>query len=193
MFPKMQPPNVLSTHRHPRPRVSRAISWALVVGILLLLLAIPCQISFSAAYNSPLWIGTAIFTLILIIPVTIFLVLHPEIDVTAEGLRLNPTQSSSEFVPWNKIEGIVPHPLVFNDDAMGRVMHGKRYRRREGIVVVVAAGARLSPAYNLVGGLAGVGNRAAFAISSTTHTDYEALVEVIRSHVAAEPVDPACG
>jgi hypothetical protein len=181
----MQNPDILSTHRHPRPFVRKIVAGALGGAILLMLFAIPCQMSFMAFFSAPLCIGTAVFTAIMLIPVCMFPVLHPEIEVTEDGLLLHPMLWPAQFVAWNKIEGIVPHPLVFNDDAMGRVLHGKRYRRREGIAVVVARDARLTHVYRLVGNLAGVGNRPAFAISSTTHTDYTALVVVIRSHVAA--------
>ncbi len=89
----------------------------------------------------------------------------------------------AQDVPWAALAGITDHPLVFNDDAVGRLLYGKRYRRREGWVVLVKPEAGLSPVYRLIGGLAGAGNTPAFAISSTTHTDYETLVSAIRSHL----------
>jgi hypothetical protein len=188
----MPNPPILSTHRHPRPLVRKIVAGALFGGILVMLFAIPLQISFFAFLSTPLCVGTAVFTAILLIPVCMYPVLHPEIDVTEDGLMLHPMLWPAQSVPWNKIEGIVPHPLVFNDDAMGRVLHGKRYRRREGIAVVVSREAGLAVPYQLVGNLAGVGNRPAFAISSTTHTDYEALAAVIRSHVAvADEPEPS--
>ena len=70
-------------------------------------------------------------------------------------------------------------------EASARHLHGKQWKPREGAVVVVKREAGLWPVYRLVGGLAGVGSSPAFAISSTTHTDYPALLEAIHAHVAS--------
>lgn len=183
----MQMSNIPNTYRYPSPLIRKTISRLLALALILMTLAIPLQVILAVLTPAPLCIGTALFTAILLIPLLMRTVLHPEIDVTGDGLILYPMLWPSQFVSWSALEGIVPHPLVFNDDAMGRVLHGKRYRRREGIAVVVAPEVGLVPAYRLVGNLAGVGNRPAFAISSTTHTDYDALVALIRSRVAAEP------
>jgi hypothetical protein len=116
-------------------------------------------------------------------------VLHPEISVHDEGLTVQPMLWKAQFVRWGTITGIVSHPLVYNDEAMGRVLHGKNYRPREGVVITVKAESGLWPIYRLVGNLAGAGNTRAFALSSTTHTNYHELVETIKAHISGQTTE----
>jgi hypothetical protein len=174
--------SVVSEHRYPRPLVRRIASCLVAVGSALAVVSIAVEI-FLALFVSPLLCGIAFFTAILAIPLLQRSVLHPEISVVDGGLSVQPMIWRAQFVPWDSVAEIVTHPLVYNDEAMGRLLHGKGYRPRQGIVVIVKPEAGLWPVYRLVGALAGAGNRPGFALSSTTHTDYETLVQTIQAFV----------
>ncbi len=127
--------------------------------------------------------GSALLTGILTIPLLLQTVLHPAITLRRDGLEVAPMLWQAQFIPWSAIRGIVPHPLVHNDEAVGRHLYGRGYRARQGAVILVDPGLRLSPLYRLVGGLAGAGNAPAFAISSTTHEGFELLRAAIEEHI----------
>jgi hypothetical protein len=174
-------PEIESEHFYPRPWLRRIVERLILVTLVLALVALAAQIIL-ALIVGPLLCGTAVFTAVLIIPLLMRSVLHPEVSITADGLILRPMLWSTQTIPWSAITEIVAHPLVFNDEGTGRLLHGKNYRPREGVVVIVDPSAKLLPIYRLVGELAGAGNNTAFAVSSTTHTNYDQLIETIRQH-----------
>jgi hypothetical protein len=182
---------VVSQHRDPHPRVRRIVSGLLALGLITAIAASAAQVILAWVTAGWLFCGTALLTAILVIPLLMGTVLHPEIGVSQAGLHIQPMIWRAQFVPWNAFTGIIAHPLVTNDETMERILYGKRYRRREGIVVVAGRESGLGPVYRLVGSLAGAGNTPAFALSSTTHTDYETLVATIREHLDASSARPA--
>lgn len=173
----------VSAHGFPRPLLRRAVGLLLAVGLALCALAVPMQLIL-AFTGAPLLVGTALFTAILAIPLLMRTVLHPAVEICVNGLVLRPMLWPAQFVHWHNLRGTTAHPLVFNDPAVGQHLYGQRYRPREGLVVLVAPPAQLWPVYRLIGQLAGVGSVSAFAISSTTHTDYELLAAEIQRHLA---------
>ncbi len=175
--------NILSEHRYPQPIVRRIVSRLVAVGLALAAVAIIAELILALVVG-PLLCGIAFFTAMLMIVLLQRSALHPEISVTNDGLYVQPMVWRAQLVPWETLEEIVAHPLVYNDEAMGRLLHGKRYRPRQGVVVLVKPEAGLWPVYRLIGALAGGGNRPGFALSSTTHTGYEALVERIRTRLS---------
>jgi hypothetical protein len=172
----------MTIHEHPRPWLHRLTDRLLAAILILGGLAIIAQIGMGFTV-SVLFFGTAFFTAILMIPLLLQSVLHPTIIVRDDGLTLRPMLWPEQVIRWDQMTGIIAHPLIFNDEATGRHLYGKKYRAREGVVVVVDTQARLWPIYRLVGGVAGVGNTSAFAISSTTHTGYTELFAALRTHV----------
>ncbi len=170
-----------SEHCYPRPWIRRLVERLLTLTLNLALVAVVVQVIL-AFFAGPLLCGMAGFTLILMIPLLMRTVLHPEIQLTGDGLILRPMLWPAQFVPWSAITGVLAHPLVYNNDSTGRLLHGKNYRPREGVVVVVDS-PDLLPFYRLVGELAGAGNKPAFALSSTTHTGYDQLLQAIRTHL----------
>lgn len=177
----MPSPTLLSQHHHPHLRLRRATTRLIILALITAVVALIIQ----AALILLLWpagilfCGTLFFTAILTIPLLIAATLHPEIDVTAEGLYLRPMIGSVQFVPCRSLIALAPHPLIAKG-APGQMpffLYGRKYRPPEGALIVVARDANLSPVYRLVGGLAGT--RYAFAISTTAHKDYTALHEVI--------------
>src|SRR5258708_33685814 len=173
---------VITVHRYPRPWLRHIERVGLALALIVAAVAIILELTL-AFVAGPLLCGMAVFTAILLIRLLMRTVLHAEIDVTADGWLLRPMLWSSQCVAWRDLTQIIAHPLVVNDPAMGRTLHGKNYRPREGVVILVHPRARLSPVYRLVGGLAGARTSPAFAISSTTHTDYPVLLDTIRAHV----------
>jgi hypothetical protein len=175
-------PEPLSQHHFPRLWLRRVVTWALAAAIAFMSLALIVQIILAFTL-SPLFFGGALFSAILLIPLLMRTVLHPAIDVMADGLTVNPMLWPAQNVPWEALTGITAHPLLYNDDAMGKTLHGKNYRPREGAVILVSRDAGLWFPYRIIGGVAGAGNTPAFAISSTTHTDYAGLIAAIRARV----------
>jgi len=165
-----------------RPRLRWLTARLLALSLGVAALAILAQIALAFTVG-PLFFGTALFTAILMIPLVQATVLHPEITTSAEGLTLRPMLWQPRFIPWSALTGTTAHPLIFNDPGTGRLLHGKNYVPREGLVVFVDERAGLQAVYRLVGSLAARGNRPAFAISNTTHTDYNLLCGAIQAHV----------
>ena len=179
---------VISQHRSPHPHLRRIAARLLALGLILMGSAVILQIVLMMVLGGsgmPGWLfgGTAFFTVILMVPLLIGTVIHPELSITRDGIILQPMMWRSTMVAWGAVKGMTVHPLIFNDEATGKLLYGKRYRPREGMVVLVANSAGLSPLYRLIGWIAGAGNLSAFGISSTTHTDYEELVQQIREHI----------
>jgi hypothetical protein len=169
-------------YRYPRPRLRRVVARLLALSLSLAALAVLGQLILAIS-GRPLFGVSALITATLMIPLVMRTVMHPEIQVTGEGVRLVPMLWQAQSIPWTAITGIVSHPLVYNDDAMGRVLHGKNYRPREGVVILVRRDSGLLAFYRLVGNVAGEGNTPAFALSSTTHMNYAELLDTIRAHL----------
>jgi hypothetical protein len=172
----------MTIHEHPRPWLYRVSARLLAVVLILGGWAIIAQIGLGFTVG-PLFFGTAFFTAVLMIPLLLQSVLHPTIIVRDDGLTLRPMLWPEQFVRWDQLTGIIAHPLIFNDEASGQHLHGQKYQPREGVVILVDPQAGLSSIYRLVGGVAGMGNTPAFAISSTTHTGYTELLAAIRADV----------
>jgi hypothetical protein len=176
----------ISFHGHPRPRLHRIRARLTGLALIVMLAAILGQalLALAAGPLALLLCGSALLTGILTIPLLLQTVLHPAITLRRDGLEIAPMLWQAQFIPWSAIRGIVPHPLVHNDEAVGRHLYGRGYRARQGTVILVNPdGLRLSPLYQLVGGLAGAGNVPAFAISSTTHTEFDSLLAALEAHV----------
>lgn len=173
------PETVYST---PHPLIRRAAARLIAISLLLALIACLAQIVLALSI-APLFIGTAFFTAVLTVPLLLQSVLHPEVITTRDGLILRPMLWRSQAVPWTAIRTITAHPLIYNDEVVGRHLHGKHYRPREGMIIVLRWDTAVLPLYRLVGSVAGVGNVPAFGISSTTHKGYEELLACIQSHL----------
>jgi hypothetical protein len=175
-------PEIVAEYRFPHPRIRQVVARLLALGLVAAALAILIQLLL-IPLAGPLLCVSTLLTAVLVIPLLLQTALHPEISITSDGLILRPMLWPPQFVAWDSLTQIVAHPLIYNDAAMGRVLYGKRYRPREGAVVVLNPAAHVWPVYRLVGQLAGAGNVPAFAISNTTHTGYESLIKLLREHV----------
>jgi hypothetical protein len=176
--------HILSVHDHPqkwRRRLSElltivALSAVAIISLTQLLLAITV---------SPLFVGTAVFTVILALPLLLQSVLHPEITVVEAGLYLRPLLWRQDYITWDRISGLSEHPLLYQDPVMERKLHGKNVKLRQGHLVVLDRDASALWLYRILGGIAGLRWRPAFAISSSTHRDYERLVELITERIVS--------
>jgi hypothetical protein len=169
-------------YRHPQPRQRRALARLTALLLVLLTAVSLVQVGLAIALGGLLFFGTAFLTALLMLPLLLQSVLHPEITLTPEGLRLHPLLWRPQSVPWSALKGMAAHPLIRDNALMGRILHGKKYRPREGQVILVERGAGLSILYWMLAWLVGAQTCAAFAISSTTHTRYEALLKAITAH-----------
>ena len=175
----MQEP--LSQHHFPRPSLRRLISWLIGATIAVLFLLIVFQFALTLVFG-PIFLGGACFGAILLIPLLMRTVLHPEIDVYPNGLLLHPMLWPKQYITWDAIKGVVQHPLIYNDEVLGRTLHGNNYQPHEGAVVLTSSAAKLWFPYRITGGVAGAGLTLAFAISSTTHTNYAMLLKTIEQN-----------
>src|SRR3972149_2096917 len=102
----------VSVHAHPRPRLRRLQTRLTGLALIVMLAAILGQALLALAAR-PLF---ALLTGILTIPLLLQTVLHPAITVRRDGLEVAPMLWRAQFIPWAAIRGIVPHPLVHNDE-----------------------------------------------------------------------------
>ena len=133
-----------------------------------------------------LFLGTAFFTAVLSIPLVMGSVLHPALSLSEAGLMLYPMIWRPQFVPWNCLIALRPHPLLYENEGAGRLMFGRNYQPRRGAAILVDPRAGLIFPYRILGGLMGAGWQPAFAISSAAHRDYDALLAAIQAHVPDE-------
>src|SRR5690242_16942304 len=114
----------VTVFRYPRPWLRRVVSRALALSLVIAVVALVAEIILVFVVG-PLLCGIAGFTAILTIPLLMRTVLHPEIEIVGDGLRLSPMLWPPQTVRWGDLTGIIAHPLVYNDPAMGRTLHGK--------------------------------------------------------------------
>ena len=130
-----------------------------------------------------LFFGTALFTALLAIPLFLLSVLHPEVRITTDGLRLRPLIGRMESVSWSSVKSLTDHPLIYEDPVIHRRLYGKHRPLREGKAVILNANTSISWRYRLLGTVSGEGWTPAFGISSTTHTDYDQLLATLIDHI----------
>lgn len=166
----------------------RALARLTALGLVLCAFAVAAQLVLALLSGALalLFLLSAALTATLLIPLVLQSVLHPEIRLTADGIWLRPLLWRPRFVPRAALLECVRHPLIPDSEtnaAMQRWLFGKQHRRREGCAIIVARHA-LPPPYRLLARLANTPQAAAFAISSTTHRDYDRLREAIAALIA---------
>ncbi|MCC7207489.1 MAG: hypothetical protein IT323_09290 [Anaerolineae bacterium] len=174
-----------AVYGHPRPALRRLTARIIAAGLALALVGAAGQTVMALALGAAgllLWIST-LFTLGFAAVLAALATLHPELTACEDGLLLRPLLGRSARVAWSALAGIEPHPLIFNNEGTGRLLHGKNYRPRAGLLVVARPGAGLPARYRLVDLVTGGPGRPVFAISSATHADYERLERLIRARI----------
>lgn len=166
----------------------RALTRLTALGIIFCSLSVILQLLLailSGAFGL-LFLISAAFTAALLIPLVLQSVLHPEIKLNADGLWLRPMLWREQFVPRQALLRCVPHPLISASEAnaaLERWLFGRKHRRREGYAILVARDALPLP-YRLLARLANAPHAAAFAISNTTHRNYDELCQAIAALLA---------
>ena len=87
------------------------------------------------------------------------------------------------MIPWEMLSTLTDHPLIYEDPVINRRLYGKQHRGREGKVIVMCREARVLWQYRLLGLVSGAGWTPAFGISSTTHTDYDQLLQTLTARL----------
>jgi hypothetical protein len=166
----------------------RALTRLTALSLILCTLAIFAQLILAALSGAlgVLFAISAAFTATLLIPLVLQSVLHPEIRLSADGIWLRPMLWREQFVPRRALLRCAPHPLISSSEAnaaLERLLFGRKHRRREGYAIIVARDA-LPPPYRLLARLADAPDAAAFAISNTTHRNYDQLCQAIAALLA---------
>ena len=165
----------LSEHAHPRPALRRVTGWLVGAGLIGIAAGVAGLLALAIGYRLPLLPLAAIFLAALALPLLQLSTLHPAITVYERGLWLKPLLWRGSWIPWGALTGLHDHTLI---------QRGKRTRwdqAREGHLITVEGA--LPPVYAVVGRMAGLGGRRAFGITAHSHTDYAALLSVIKRHL----------
>lgn len=174
-------PNITAptAYRHPYPAIRRLDAGLTAVGLALIGIAgagALALIPFLPAFGL-LLAGVAFFSAVIAIPLLMHTVSHPEIIFTSDALIVRPLLWREKSIAYRHLLGLARHPLIRDPGAssgVDRLLWGRNYAPREGVIVIVGRGAGTLRLYRLLGSLAGV-RGAAFGLSSTTHRDYAAL------------------
>ncbi len=129
-----------------------------------------------------LFFGGAFFAAVLSLPLIMLTAMFPAVAVDAEGLTLSPMLGGRSRILWAQIAEVRPHPLLYDNESAGRLMHGRGYQPRRGVIVLVQREARLPLPYHLVGRVCG-SPLAGFGISTSAHTGYDQLVRLIEERL----------
>src|SRR4051794_24169185 len=98
--------DIISEHHYPHPAIRRIIAGLLAIALVIDVLALIVELVLGFLAG-PLLFAMAGFTAILLIPLLMRTVLHPEIELTANGLTLHPMIWKAQFVAWENLAGQV--------------------------------------------------------------------------------------
>lgn len=146
---------------------------AAAVGALALLISAPLQLLIALSVRGAgLFAVTALLSLVLILPLLLYLRATPPATLDDAGITLTPRVGKAVHIPWKSVRAVKPYPLLppADTETMRRAAVGrKKYVAAEGIMLTSDV---LPWTYRAVGWFAGEGFRGAFAITNRTHTDY---------------------
>jgi hypothetical protein len=170
---------------HPKPLLDRITQYGAAALVTVMLLTVPLQLLLAFLIRPPLvFVITAFFTLLLAPFVLLLTASTPRVQVSTEGITIEPVIWNSRFVPWGSVTAVKPYPLLPQAQAelTRKTLTGRnQYRAAEGIMLVIP---ELPPQYRIVGVLAGEGFTPVIALTNRTHTDYDRLVQHIRKHTS---------
>ncbi|MBN2306176.1 MAG: hypothetical protein JXQ72_16960 [Anaerolineae bacterium] len=166
---------LISEHPHPRPALRQLAGTLVRLGLVGIVLGAVGLLLLAVIHALPLLVLMALFLAALSIPLLQAAVMHPHITVYERGLRLKPLIGPGIWVPWETVVRVEDHTLI------RRGAEKDRQREHFGQLIVVEGA--LPRLFVVVGGLAGLGWRVrAFGISTTSHTEYDALLNTIQRH-----------
>jgi hypothetical protein len=182
----------IGQHLHPQPLLRRALSRLTLLAFALTGLAILAQI-WLAVSVAPLFLGTAFFTVMLGLPLYGYTALHPGITRYEDGLYLRPLVWRGHYLPATAILATAAHPFLPLEQAgqsqpLKRLLHGRGYQARQGLLVVAEAGA-MPLANRLLASYCGQAGKAVFAISNSSHRAYPELCQWLERVVFVQDAD----
>lgn len=167
-----------TTYTHPQPTLDRITQYGAAALCLVMLLSVPGQL-FLTQLGAPLFVVTALITLLLVPPVLMVTAATPPITIETDGVWIEPLIWGRRFIPWDAVITVKDYPLLPtpNAEANRRAFVGRRnYQPAEGIMLVVPG---LPPQYRVAAFFAGEGGRGIIALTNRTHTDYPKLKKQI--------------
>lgn len=155
------------------PRTYALGQYGGTLAALLLILSAPVQVYLGLTIAGGfMFVVTAGLSLLLVLPLLLYLRATPPITLSDEGFTLAPVAGRRTFVAWADVREVKPYPLLppveaesLRKAAVGR----KKYAAAEGIMLLSDA---LPLPYRAVGWFAGAGFRGAVALTNRSHTDY---------------------
>lgn len=163
-------------YTHPNPLAFRITQILLLIGVCVILIAVPFQILIAVMYpQAVLFYISALITLGFTAPLLLYLVTTPTVSLDTNGMTIHPFIGRSHHILWDDIDRVAYYPLLprQNHEVNKRLVVGrKRYKPAEGIMLISSE----LPAIYRVGGIfAGEGGRKIIALTNRTHTDYDQL------------------
>ena len=168
-----------STHTHPKPWLDGLTQYGAAALLVLILVGVALQLVLALA-GASVFVLTALFTLALAPFILMLTTATPPVKVSPEELIVQPRLWKVQVIPWSAVTAVKPYPLLPVPDAevSRKFLTGReRYRPAEGIMLVIPD---LPFQYRVTGLLAGEGFVPVIAVTTRTHTDYDALVKKIR-------------
>jgi len=170
-----------STHVHPHPTTERLAQYGGIVLAVVMVAAGIGQIAL-ATMGLPLFLLSGLVTLLLIAPVMLLTSATPAVQVSAEGITIQPRVWRERFVRWDEVRAVKDYPLIPPKDVESgrRLMEGKRrYRPAEGKMLIIPS---LPLPYRFTGLFAGEGFVGVIGLTNRTHSDYERLIEQVEKY-----------
>lgn len=179
-------------HPHPHPRLQRIVQYGALGVVIIMALSAPAQIALTLL-GAPggLFILSAVFTLLLALPVLMLTAYAPAVRVDVQGITLLPVIWKPQTIPWGEIAAVKVYPLLplADSEVSRRLIVGKhRYRPAAGIMLIIPG---LPPQYRIAGFLAGERAAPVVALTNRAHVDYDKLVKTVLNHTPQTIHDPA--
>jgi len=171
-----------STHVHPHPTTDRLAQYGGIVLAVVMVTAALGQIALAATIGLPLFLLSGIVTLLLIAPVMLLTSATPAVQVSEDGITIQPRVWRERFVRWEEVRAVKEYPLIPPKDVESgrRLMEGKRrYRAAEGKMLIIPS---LPLPYRFTGLFAGEGFVGVIGLTNRTHSDYERLIAQVEKY-----------
>lgn len=164
------------SYRHPKPTLNRLAHYIVALLLIPLWLTIPAQLVLTLLLPGGIMLVSALLTLLLSLPLLLFLFATPEVSLSEGGIEVRPVVGRAHLLPWKSVRAIKDYPLLPRPDqeTERRALMGRRkYRAAAGKMLLVEG---LPFQYRAAGFFSGEGWRPVIALTNRTHTDYEALI-----------------
>ncbi len=171
---------------HPNPTVYRLIQYILFGLLVIMTITIPLQIGIALSLGLPLLMLSALLTALLMVPVMMGLSNTPPVEVSDDGLLIQPLIWREQFIAWENVEAVKDYPLLPTSDqeVERRVLSGRKtYRPAEGKMLVVRG---LPFQYRTTGFFVGERGKTVIAVTNRSHAHYERLIQRIEKHYKSQ-------